>query len=344
MPNKRLWVDELKPGMRLAAPIMNHNQVILDYQTLLTEDLIDLIRKRPEIMTVLVEELEIDRPLSNWEIKVRENYEKTVHRMKNVFSSARESKQVPINEMVELTSSTINNLLSENFVLQSLKTLNSIDEYTYNHSINVGVLCGVIGKWLKYDKDTMFMLVLSGILHDIGKSQIPLEILNKPGKLTKEEMAVMKRHTVLGYDILKNAFNIPEEVKLAVLQHHERVDGSGYPFALSSTKINDFAKIVSVADVYDAVTSDRVYQKARSPFELIDIFEEEMFIRLDSSFCLPMLTQIKNSLIGRPVITKDGRRAKIAFIGMQATDDILIQTEDDEFVSINMNEYGQIKF
>ncbi|MDR2006731.1 MAG: HD-GYP domain-containing protein [Acidaminococcales bacterium] len=343
MADKRLWVDELQPGMRLAAPIMLRGVVLVNEKSIVTKKMIEQLKMHAEILTVLVEAEILKRPLSPWERAVRQTYEETVDKIKNVFTATRETKQVPMNDIVELTSYTVSNLLTQDFVLHSLKNLNSHDEYTYHHSVNVGVLCGVLGKWLKYDDDMLFSLVLSGVLHDIGKSQIPLEVLNKPGKLTADEMAIMRMHTVYGYDMIKDIYSIPNMVKAAALQHHEKIDGTGYPFGSRESEIGDFAKIVAVADTYDAVTSNRVYQKARSPFSVIEIFEEEMFIRLDSKICLPMLAKIKNTLIGRQVITDDGRRAKIIFIGQQANDDMILQTEDGEFISLGMKDYKYFK-
>lgn len=343
MSNKRLWIDELQPGMKLAAPVVYRKHILADKNTILTDKIIESLKRQAETLTVLVEEDKLQRPLTTWERAVRQKYEKTVDNVKQVFDLARETKEVPISAIVELTSVAVNDLIKESYVLQSLKSLNSHDEYTFHHSLNVGVLCGVLGKWLKYDQDTLFLVVLSGILHDIGKSQIPLEILNKPGKLTNDEMSVMKKHTVLGFDMLKDILAIPDDAKLAALQHHEKVDGTGYPFSLPEERISDFAKIVAVADTYDAVTSNRVYQKARSPFSVIEIFQEEMFIRLDSKICLPMLTQIRSTLVGRQVITLDGRRAKIVFIGTQSSDDMVIETEDGEMLTLNMKDYKTFK-
>jgi putative nucleotidyltransferase with HDIG domain len=329
--------------MKLAAPVMLRDIILVNEKAIVTEKMIDQIKAHNEILTVMIELENLKRPLSVWERVVRQAYEATVNKVKSVFTLTRENKQIPMNDIVELTSHTVQNLLNQNFVLQSLKNLNSHDEYTYHHSLNVGVLCGVLGKWLKYDDDTLFSVVLSGILHDIGKSQIPLEVLNKPGKLTAGEMTVMRMHTVYGYDILKDMYNIPETVKMAALQHHEKFDGTGYPYGVKEDEISDFAKIVAVADTYDAVTSNRVYQKARSPFSVIEILEEEMFIRLDSKICLPMLAKTKATLIGRQVITDDGRRAKIVFIGQQSNDEMILQAEDGELLALGMKDYKNFK-
>lgn len=340
---RRLWIEELQPGMKLAAPIVYRRHIFAEKNTILTDKAIEYLKRQAETLTVLVEAEHVKRPLTRWERMVRHNYEKSVEQAKKVFDLARTSSHVPISDLVELTSITVNDLIKENYVLQSLKALNNHDEYTYYHSINVGALCGVLGKWLKYDKEMLFMLVLGGILHDIGKTKVPLEILNKPGKLTNEEMEIMKKHPVFGYEMLKDVYNIPYNVKLSALQHHEKINGTGYPFALQESKISDFAKIVAVADTYDAVTSNRAYKEAQSPFALIEIFQQEMFIRLDSKICWPMLSQIKTSLVGRQVIVEDGRRGKIVFIGTQSSDDMIIQTEDDELLTLNLKEHKNFK-
>ena len=344
MSSRRLWVDEVQPGMKLAASIVLHNQILAENNSIVTAELIARLKNHAEILTVLVEEPPIKRPLTTWERSVRQTYEKTIGKVKHIFDNARETGQIQMNEVVALTSDTVIELLKQDFALQTLKNLNSHDEYTYHHSLNVGVLCGVLGRWLKYDNDLLFMLVLAGILHDTGKSQIPLSVLNKPAKLTAEEMGIMRRHAVLGYDMIKNIPAIPEDVKMAVLQHHEKADGTGYPFGVRENKINDFAKIVAVADIYDAVTSNRVYQKARSPFSVIEIIEEEMFLRLDSKICLPMLSKIRNTLVGRQVITQDGRRAKIIFINQQIeSKEMVLQTEDGEMISLSMKDYKHFR-
>ena len=343
MSNKRLWIDELQPGMKLAAPVVYRKRIIVDKDTILTIKIIENLKRQAETLTVLVEEDARQKTLTSWEYAVRQKYEKTVDNVREIFGAVRETKEVPVDKIVELTSVAVNDLLKESYILQSLKLLNSHDEYTFHHSLNVGVLCGVLGKWLKYGKDMLFLLVLSGILHDIGKAQIPLKILNKPEKLTLDEMSIMKKHTTVGFAMLKDIIQIPDEAKLATLQHHEKVDGTGYPFALPENKISDFSKIVAVADTYDAVTSNRVYQKARSPFMVMEIFQEEMFIRLDSKICLPMLTQIKHNLVGRQVITEDGRRAKIVFVGTQSSEDMVIETEDGELIALNIKDYSRFK-
>jgi HD-GYP domain-containing protein (c-di-GMP phosphodiesterase class II) len=144
------------------------------------------------------------------------------------------------------------------------------------------------------------------LLHDIGKCNIPDEILNKPGPLTPEEFKVIKTHATLGYVLIKDIPNINENVMLGVLQHHERMDGSGYPHGIKSKDINMVASIVAVADVYCAMTADRVYKPAFHPFEVASYILEKCYHSLNFSIAKTFLTNIAPFFIGHRVkLTND---------------------------------------
>lgn len=165
----------------------------------------------------------------------------------------------------------IQQLLSKKDIVLTLSKLRSIDDYTYEHSVNVCVLSLVVGVDLFLDKDSLRSLGTGAILHDIGKVGISEDILKKPSKLSYDEFEEIKKHTELGYDILTKT-NVPEESAEIALCHHEKFDGSGYPKKIRGSKIPLFARIVAVSDVYDAISNDRVYRKKISPdkaFKLI---------------------------------------------------------------------------
>ena len=144
--------------------------------------------------------------------------------------------------------------------------MRDVDDLTYVHSMNVALIASVIGKWMGYNQEKIKVLTLAGLMHDIGKLLIPEKILNKPGNLTDNEYEIMKKHVNLGYEQVKNKF-MPMSVKEAILLHHEKCDGTGYPFGLKSDKIPETAKIIAIADVYDAMTSSRIYRAPICPFE-----------------------------------------------------------------------------
>ncbi len=174
-----------------------------------------------------------------------------------------QSIQVVINRIVD-------ELLENRDIMINLSDLRCVDEYTFAHSVNVAVLSIVIGKSLGYHELRLRDLGIGALLHDIGKTQIPNEILNKPGKLIGEEIVIMKNHTQFGYDILKNYDEISGLSRVGALLHHERMDGSGYPFKKKGDEISEFARIIAIADTYDAMTSNRVYKKKMSPDKAIE--------------------------------------------------------------------------
>ena len=155
----------------------------------------------------------------------------------------------------------------------NLNALRISDKYTFNHSIDVGAMAGILAHKLGFAQSFVKDATLAGMLHDIGKQKIPKEILNKTSSLTDEEFEIMKKHPQLGYDMIKDSKIISEEIKLGVLNHHENVDGTGYPNGIKDEEIGDIAKIISIVDAFDALVTDRPYRKAQTPAKAI----EEMY-------------------------------------------------------------------
>lgn len=163
-----------------------------------------------------------------------------------------------------------------------INALKTSDEYTFKHSVDVATMSMIIAKNMGYSQDDIHSIGIAGLLHDIGKSKVPLEILNKPARLNDEEFKVMKKHSIFGYEIIKEKENFSKSIALAVLQHHEKMNGRGYPLGVKSDKITNFAKILSVVDVYDALVTERPYKKAlsqRTAIEMIMSMTEELDIK-----------------------------------------------------------------
>lgn len=198
-------------------------------------------------------------------------------------------------------------------VFDMLHSLRNFDDLTYSHSVNVALISSIIGQWMRLPVQDIHQLTIAGMVHDIGKTQIPDEILNKPGKLTDQEFAIMKKHVDIGYDILKNR-QIDNRIREAALFHHEKCDGSGYPFGLSGDKIPTFAKILAVADIYDALTADRIYRKAVCPFTAIRMLEEDSFTKLDPKYTLPFLRNVVSSYIHNNVKLDNGEIGEVVMI------------------------------
>jgi putative nucleotidyltransferase with HDIG domain len=201
-------------------------------------------------------------------------------------------------------------------LLDMINCIRGYDDLTYVHSMNVSLICNIIGVWFNYSESDCEILMAAGLLHDIGKVKIPREIITKPGKLTDREYNIVKMHPVLGYDILKNQ-HIDIRIKNASLMHHERYDGGGYPRKLSGNSIDEVSRIVAIADVYDAMTANRVYREGLSPFHVIGFFEENMS-SFDPRMLMTFLQKTASAYVSKTVLLSNGEEGKIAMINNNA--------------------------
>ena len=174
------------------------------------------------------------------------------------------------------------------------------DEYTFKHSVDVATMAMVIARQYGLSDREVYEIGISGLLHDVGKSKIPNEVLNKKARLTDEEFAVMKQHSLFGYRILEGKGDISDAVKLGVLQHHEKINGRGYPLGVPEEKISPYARILSVVDIYDALVTERPYKKAfskRDAVEMIMAMTDELDISAMRSFIGSVLLYPVNSIV-----------------------------------------------
>ncbi len=191
-----------------------------------------------------------------------------------------------------------------------ISALKISDEYTFKHSVDVATMSMIVAKKYGLSEQEVYEIGISGLLHDVGKSKIPNEILNKAGKLTDEEFAMMKQHSLFGYGILKEKEDLSNPIKLGVLQHHEKINGRGYPMSVSGDKINLFARIISVSDIYDALVTERPYKKPFSPrdaVEMIMSMTEELDINVMRSF----LESVILYPVGTDVELSTGEKARV---------------------------------
>lgn len=175
----------------------------------------------------------------------------------------------------------LGNILSDPKAFVSMIKVSSFDYYTYTHSINVSIYAIGIGKYLGLSEDDMNILARAAILHDLGKSKLDPKILNKAGQLSPAEFAHIQKHTIYGWEILKNLGESDERVLTAVRHHHEKLDGSGYPDGLSDGEISFFARILAVADVFDALNTRRCYKEPVSTFNALREMRKKMTTHLD---------------------------------------------------------------
>jgi HD-GYP domain-containing protein (c-di-GMP phosphodiesterase class II) len=186
-----------------------------------------------------------------------------------------------------ITDDLMKAITENDAVAVDISALKVSDEYTFKHSVDVATMSMIIGKKHGLNPNEVYALGIAGLLHDVGKSKIPNEILNKATKLTDEEFAMMKQHSIFGYSILRDKADITDVIKIGVLQHHEKMNATGYPMGVSADQINLYARIISVADIYDALVTERPYKKpfsARDAIEMIMSMTEELDINVMRSF------------------------------------------------------------
>lgn len=246
--------------------------------------------------------------------KVKQSYVENTKAVKNLLNDIAKGKIVDkkkIDEVSMMIYLKINNFSS---ILTSLHQLRDVDEYTYTHSMNVAIYSLLLAKWLRLDERQAMDVVEAAVLHDLGKCKISTDVLNKKGKLLNEEFELIKKHTTIGFQLSKRITGIKDEVRQAILLHHERINGNGYPLGIDAERTNIYARIVSVADVYDALTSERPYKKRKTPFETFKEFERIGFDQFDPKVMLTFLTNIYNYYLGAKVRLQNNEIAEVIYI------------------------------
>jgi putative nucleotidyltransferase with HDIG domain len=314
---KLIFTKDLVPGMLMGKDAKDGNGFLklLTKGTILNQSQINYLKKWGLSFLCIEDPVEETEgkgvAVSMTKEEFQKIYQQTLNQIANTFQHIKKFKEVPIAEMQELADQKIMLLVETIGALEYLQDIRSHSEHTFQHSLNVAIVAGILGKWCDYKGAKLKNLILAGLLHDIGKLAVPLSILDKPGRLSAEEFKVIKSHPQKGYEMVKADAGVTEDVKMGIWQHHERIDGSGYPRGLAGDEIYAGAKIISIADVYDAMTTDRVYRNKMTPFEALDIVADDMFERLEPDICLTFLDNMRDYLVGSSVKLSNGQKAKV---------------------------------
>ena len=252
--------------------------------------------------------------------------------LKNVFS-----KVVMHNEQIDGESilSDVENVVSKGrnsiHILDMLQCMRGYDDVTYVHSVNVALLSNMIGRIVYPDisDEELKVLTLAGLLHDIGKMMVPDNIIQKKGRLTLPEYNLVKTHVLFGNNILKGIDNLDPRIAEVAMRHHERCDGTGYPGGYKREQIEPFARIVAIADTYDAMTSDRAYRAAICPFDVIEMFEREGIVKYDVEFLLPFLEKAVQAYMNTNVRLSTNQIGKVIMINKNEFSKPVVQVGDE---------------
>lgn len=342
-----LFTFELEAGMITAEDVFTIiGQLLVPENTILDNTIINKFRlynissvaiweEEPEVEPEYTEGTFSHKIKSSEEFKIfKGEYLESIKNFQNAINDI-VAKNAPVDPQLLLkkTASLLNGSSSSLHIFDMLHNMREFDDSTFTHCINVALICHVFGKWLNFSNDDIDTLTLAGLLHDIGKLTTPERILTKPGRLTSDEYRIMKNHVTEGYNYLK-----PQEldpcIKEAALFHHERCDGSGYPLGLTGNQIPDFAKIVSIADVYDAMTAKRVYRGPLCPFTVIKYIESEGYAKYDPKYLMTFLENVVSTYIGTTVRLTNGQVGEVIMINKQAISKPVVHC-GDEFIDLS---------
>ena len=254
----------------------------------------------------LSEEIEIQSVVSD---ELRISAEKTICEIFDETMKTGISK-----ETATKAEHTVQNITEEIIASQDLMVnmidLKTYDNYTYCHSVNVGILSIVLGVSLGLNREKLYKLGTSAMMHDIGKVFINPDIIEKKARLTNDEFAEIKKHPALGYRYLqKTDYKLPPISLTGILQHHERVDGSGYPYGLKKNEISMFGRIISIADVFDAMTSDRPYRAALMPSDVMEYLMGSAGTLFDANYVYLFTRKVAAFPLGTCVLLSNGLTA-----------------------------------
>lgn len=298
----------LRDGMTVGENLYNQTgDLLLSRGTALTPDFIGAIERLQYngiyIDDSISEDIEIINVVSD---KVRA---KTVKGIKNAFvdvGKGAPSAQRSLSAAKSQVEEIVDEICANPSLMINMVDMKVFDDYTYYHSVNVAILSIVIGVALGMQREELCNLGYGALLHDIGKVFIDKNLLNKKGKLTEEEFQILKSHSQLGFEHIKQGYGVSKTSCMAILDHHERYSGGGYPNGISGNNISLYGRIISVADVYDALTSDRPYRKAMIPAEAIEYIMASTEVLFDPKIVAVFVKKIAPYPVGTCVMLSNG--------------------------------------
>ncbi|SFH93079.1 HDIG domain-containing protein [Tindallia magadiensis] len=307
----------LTPGVKLGKTVYDEKGlVLLRSGVLLTESYIYQLKYK-NIPAVYIDD-ELSSGIETPEVIDHEVRAKAILQIKDIFEELNPSKNKTavryINEKHYEGVKSVFDIIMENLQTNQGASLNmaemmSTNLYTYTHSLNVAILSVLTAKSLRLSQDKIKELGVGALLHDVGKMAVPDEILNKPGNLTKEEWLLMKEHPENGYNMVKGNVGISAYTKAIILSHHERIDGSGYPNGLKKDHIHLLTQIVSLADIFDAITSDRCYRNRIPAYQAVEIITAQVHQSFDERVFHAFIKNVDLYPPGMLVQLSNGERA-----------------------------------
>ena len=333
---KRLDISELKKGMYVAGVIGNDHSLTVKEYGLVKSDFVIHALKKKGILKVVIDTDKDSRKVNGKPINKAPAIELEPHKrsslfddlnaLKQLFKEAKavqhniaqkvhDKKALDIQEIENITGQLVNAVIDSDEALWFMTRIRQQDAYLLEHSLNVGVLLGLFAKYLGFELSLINDLVLGGFLHDIGKLLIPAKILNKPGKLTVEEYRVVQGHVMLSREIIQRQYaDISVFSLVALTNHHEKMDGSGYPYGRVGDDIPFFGKMITIVDVFDAITAKRCYKSAMPNIAALRILHKESGKSFDPYLVAEFIKFIGTYPAGTLVALSSNSRSRLAII------------------------------
>lgn len=352
----RVQVKELQEGCILTEEVFSlTNRPIIPKNTILTNELIHFLQafliKDVKVNKTLVsgqlfvpesiveeEEEKTDQKQEEEELTFSDLFLQAANLYKKEFQSWQAGMTVDVSKVRAIMVPLLEELEKAPLEILTLHHLSTEKEYLYQHSIAIGLISWFIGKKLAYKKGDLIQLALAGCLSDCGMAKLPESILNKKGTLTSNEFNEIKNHPTHSYNLIKNSPLLRDVSKVAVFQHHERLDGTGYPIGDKIHKIHPFALIIAVADTFHAMTSARLYRKKQSPFKVLEMIIEDNFGKFDITVIKALQSGMINFSIGTRVKLSNGSVAEVLFFEEKSPTRPLIKLVDkEEILSLETN-------
>jgi HD-GYP domain-containing protein (c-di-GMP phosphodiesterase class II) len=336
---RKIPLTEIKPGMILAKPIFNkdNGRILLPANFEIKPSYIDKIKNyNCSFIYIQNSEEEATREVIFKPIRDKTRaktyivLQKTIDRIQN-------KGDINPDEIHEVVDEIVNNILCNSRTIYNMFNIKSYDDYTFTHSVNVCVLSTLIGSVMGYNPNELEILATGALLHDIGKVMIDPAILNKPAKLSPAEFSEMKNHPLYGANLIQKTIPQGFLTGAIALQHHEREDGSGYPNGIDSKGIHPFSKIAAVADLFDAMTAERVYQKASPPIKAINELKSQMDKKYNRSVVEHFMKVVVPYPIGTNILLSNGEQVEVANI-MPEEGLIRVKNRAGEFQELNIND------
>lgn len=326
----RVHTNQLIEGCILSADVFSlTNYPIVSQKTVLTEKTLEIIKaflvKDVQVEPTLVtgepfkpsETIEEETVIGESEEATKglvENYLRAVQGYKKLFSGWQSGIAVDMPAVRAIVVPIIEQALETPSELLSLHHYSTVEDYLYHHAVAVAALSAVLAKDLNFPKGDCIQIGIAGAMSDCGMAKVPTKIMNKKGPLTQEEFDDVKKHPVYSYILLKDIKLLKEDVKRAVYQHHERIDGSGYPNGVNADLLHPYERIISVADVYHAMTSERNYRSKQSPYKVLESILQDQFGKFDLKVVQALTRIMANFSSGTRVRLSNNEAGEIVFI------------------------------